>query len=172
MTPTLAEALAATPHAALEDIARAANTTPLAVLAALPADEVTALPGSLMVEVLDAMAGWGEITLVVNTGPVILEAKAPLQGGTVAQGMYNFKGKPIGGHLQIEACACVAFVRRKLFGTETRSVQFYDTDGGCMFKVYLGRDASRQMIPAQIAAFDALESAALQQAGGAETRRR
>lgn len=157
MPQTIAEALAATPHSALEDIARAANATPLAVLTALPAGEVTALPGALMVEVLDAMAGWGEITLVVNTGPVILEAKAPLQGGTVAQGMYNFKGKPIGGHLKIDACTCVAFVRRQLFGSETRSVQFYDTEGSCMFKVYLGRDASRQMIPAQIAAFDALE---------------
>lgn len=158
MTQTIAEALAATPHAALEDIARAANTTPLAVLEALPAKDVTALPGSLMVEVLEEMADWGEITLVVNTGPVILEAKAPLQGGSVAQGMYNFKGKPIGGHVRIDACARIAFVRRKLFGIETRSVQFYDTAGGCMFKVYLGRDASRQMRPAQIAAFDALEN--------------
>ncbi|MFD2173144.1 heme utilization cystosolic carrier protein HutX [Rhodobacter lacus] len=157
MPQTIAEALATTPHAALEDIARTANTTPLAVLEALPAGEVTALPGSLMVEVLEAMADWGEITLVVNTGPVILEAKAPLLGGTVAQGMYNFKGKPIGGHVRIDACARVAFVRRKLFGTETRSVQLYDTTGGCMFKVYLGRDENRQMIPAQIAAFDALE---------------
>ena len=158
MTPTLAEALAATPHAALEDIAKAAGTTPLDVLQALPAGEVRSFPGRLMVEVLDAMAGWGEVTLVVNTGPVILEAKAPLQGGSVAQGMYNFKGKPIGGHLEIAACARVAFVRRKLFGTETRSVQFYDTTGGCLFKVYLGRDAARQMLPAQIAAFDALEA--------------
>ncbi|SOB92756.1 heme utilization cystosolic carrier protein HutX [Rhodobacter maris] len=164
MTLTISEALAATPHAALEDIARAAQSTPLAVLEALPAGEVTALPGQFMVEVLDEMAGWGEITLIVNTGPVILEAKAPLQGGTVAQGMYNFKGKPIGGHLNIAACARIAFVRRKLFGTETRSVQFYDSEGGCLFKVYLGRDAARQMIPAQIAAFDALERRLLETA--------
>jgi putative heme utilization carrier protein HutX len=158
MRQTLADTLAANPHAALEDIARAAGTTPLAVLEALPPGEVVPLPGRLMVEVLDAIAGWGEITLVVNTGAVILEAKAPLQGGTVAQGMYHFKGKPIGGHLQIDACARVAFVRRKLFGSETRSVQFYDTAGGCMFKVYLGRDPQRQMIPAQIAAFEALQT--------------
>lgn len=164
MSPTIAQALAATPHAALEDIAKAAGTTPLEVLYALPEGEVTVFPGRLMVEVLDEMASWGEITLVVNTGPVILEAKAPLQGGSVGQGMYNFKGKPIGGHLKIEACTRVAFVRRKLFGTETRSVQFYDTEGGCMFKVYLGRDAQRQMLPGQIAAFDALEARLLETA--------
>ncbi|MFC7335114.1 heme utilization cystosolic carrier protein HutX [Rhodocista pekingensis] len=158
MTATLAEALAANPTAALEDIARAAGTTPLAVLDALPAGEVTSLPGHLMVEVLDDMAGWGEITLIVNTGPVILEVKAPLKGGTVAHGMYNFKGKPIGGHLKVDACIRVAFVRRRLFSTETRSVQFYDAGGACMFKVYLGRDARRQLLPEQIAAFDALEA--------------
>lgn len=155
---SLAEALAATPHAALEDIARSAGTTPLAVLEALPEGEVTHLPGQHMVEVLDDIARWGEVTFIVNTGPVILEAKAPMQGGSAAQGMYNLKGKPIGGHLNIAACARVAFVRRKLFSMETRSVQFYGHDGACLFKIYLGRDASRALIPEQIAAFDALEA--------------
>jgi len=156
--PTLAEALATNPTAALEDIARAAGVTPLDVLLALPAGEVTAFPGEHMVAVLDDVAGWGEITFIVNTGPVILEAKGPMHGGTVAHGMYNLKGKPISGHLNIAACAKVAFVRRKLFSMETRSVQFYGQDGGCLFKVYLGRDGNRQLIPAQIAAFDALEA--------------
>lgn len=156
--PTLTEALAANPTSALEDIARAAGVTPLDVLLALPEGEVTALPGAHMVAALDDIAGWGEVTFIVNTGPVILEAKGPMHGGTVAHGMYNLKGKPIGGHLSIAACARVAFVRRKLFSSETRSVQFYGQDGSCLFKVYLGRDESRQLIPTQIAAFDALEA--------------
>ena len=156
--PTLAEALAANPTSALEDIARAAGVTPLDVLLALPAGEVTALSGAHMVAALDDIASWGEITLIVNTGPVILEAKGPMHGGTVAHGMYNLKGKPIGGHLNIAACARVAFVRRKLFASETRSVQFYGQDGSCLFKVYLGRDEARQLIPSQVAAFDALEA--------------
>lgn len=156
--PTLAEALTRNPTAALEDIAREAGVTPLAVLEALPAGEVTHLPGDLMVTVLDEIAHWGEITFIVNTGPVILEAKAPMQGGTLAHGMYNLKGKPISGHLRADACARVAFVRRKLFSMETRSVQFYGHDGACLFKIYLGRDAQRQLIPEQMAAFDALET--------------
>lgn len=160
LTPpkTLAEAMAENPTAALEDIARAAGVTPLDVLEALPAGEVTHLPGARMVAALDDIAGWGEVTFIVNTGPVVLEAKGPMHGGTVAHGMYNLRGKPIGGHLNIAACARVAFVRRKLFSTETRSVQFYGQDGSCLFKVYLGRDENRRMIPAQIAAFDALEA--------------
>lgn len=154
----LPDALAANPTAALEDIARAAGVTPLEVLRALPAGEVTEVPGRYMVAALDEFANWGEITFIVNTGPVILEVKAPMQGGTVANGMYNPRGKPISGHLNIDACASLAFVRRKLFGMETRSIQFYGHDGACLFKVYLGRDAERKLIPAQIAAFDALEA--------------
>lgn len=73
--PTLAEALAANPTSALEDIARAAGVTPLDVLLALPEGEVTALPGAHMVAALDDIAGWGEVTFIVNTGPVILEAR-------------------------------------------------------------------------------------------------
>lgn len=155
---TLAEALAANPTAALEDVARSAGTTPLAVLDALPAGEVTHLPGHHMAAALDDIAHWGEITFIVNTGPVILEVKAPFGGGTVANGMYNPKGKPISGHLNIAACARVAFVRRKLFSMETRSVQFYGQDGSCLFKVYLGRDEKRQLLADQMTAFDTLEA--------------
>lgn len=155
---TLQEALGANPTAALEDIARAAKTTPLAVLKALPEGEVVEFDGAHMVAVLDDIADWGEVTFVVNTGPVILECKAPLKGGTVGHGMYNLKGKPTGGHLNIEACAVLAFVRRKLFSMETRSVQFYGHDGHCLFKIYLGRDENRQIFPEQMQAFDALEA--------------
>lgn len=151
-------AIAATPTAALEDIARAAGATPLQVLDALPEGEVIPLPGSLMPEILTEVAGWGEITFIVNTGPVILEVKAPLGKGEIGQGMYNLHQKPICGHLKHEACIRVAFVRRKLFGMETRSLQFYAQDGSCMFKIYLARDEQRQIRPEQIAAFDALEA--------------
>ncbi|MDF3855683.1 MULTISPECIES: heme utilization cystosolic carrier protein HutX [Paracoccus] len=151
-------ALAETPHAALEDIARKAATTPLAVLDALPEGEVVSLPGTTLPEVLKDIARWGEITLIVHTPTVILEVKAPLGHSEIGNGMLNLHGKPIGGHIKYEACARVAFVRRKLFGIETRSVQFYAKDGLCMFKIYLGRDEGRQLKAEQISAFDALEA--------------
>lgn len=42
MTRTVAEAFAVPPHAALENTAKAAKTTPLSELKSLPTDEVTA----------------------------------------------------------------------------------------------------------------------------------
>ncbi|WP_313349574.1 heme utilization cystosolic carrier protein HutX [Paracoccus sp. (in: a-proteobacteria)] len=151
-------ALSETPHAALEDIARKTGTTPLAVLDALPAGEVSSLPGDMLPEVMADIAGWGEITFIVNTPSVILEVKAPLGQGEISGDMFNLHDKAIGGHIHYRACTRVAFVRRKLFGMETRSVQFYAQDGTCMFKIYLGRDENRALKPDQIAAMDALEA--------------
>lgn len=151
-------ALTETPHAALEDIARKTGTTPLAVLDALPEGEVTSFPGAMLPEVMADITTWGEITFIVNTPTVILEVKASLGHGKIANGMFNLHDKAIGGHIHYEQCDRVAFVRRKLFGMETRSVQFYAKDGGCMFKIYLGRDEARALKPDQIAAMDALEA--------------
>lgn len=99
---------------------------------------------------------WGEITLVVNTGDVIIEAKGALPRGSVAQGFFNLHGHSIGGHIRAGACAQVAFVARPLFGIDTRSIQSLDAGGVYLFKVYLGRDTSRTLIPARVTAFDAL----------------
>ncbi|MBK1637038.1 heme utilization cystosolic carrier protein HutX [Rhodovulum adriaticum] len=156
-------ALTDTPQAALEDIARSAGASVAQVLACLPEGEATLVPGTYFQEAMADIAGWGEITLVINTGDVILEAKGALPPGKVAQGYFNLHGKPIGGHIRADACAQVALVARPLFGMETRSVQFLNGQGACMFKVYLGRDADRALIPAQVAAFDALRDRLTQQ---------
>jgi putative heme utilization carrier protein HutX len=149
-------AIAANPMGALEDIAAAANTQPGAVLDHLPADEVSLAPGSAFVEVMRDLTDWGDVTVVLNTGPVIFEAKGVVPRGSIGRGFYNLHGAPIGGHIKADACDRVAFVSRKFMGVETHSIQFYTAGGACMFKVYLGRDADRQMHPDQIARFTAL----------------
>lgn len=149
-------ALAATPEAAIEDIAAAAGVPPGAVLDHLPVGEVALAPGAAFVAVMQDLAQWGEVTVVLNTGPVIFEAKGALPPGRIGHGFYNLHGGPIGGHVRAEACARIAFVARRFMGIETLSVQFYTEAGACMFKVYLGRDAQRRMRPDQIARFAAL----------------
>ena len=149
-------AIAANPMGALEDIAAAANTHPGAVLDHLPADEVSLASGSAFVEVMQDLTDWGEVTIVLNTGPVIFEAKGEVPKGSIGRGFYNLHGAPIGGHIKADACDRVAFVSRKLMGVDTHSIQFYTADGTCMLKVYLGRDAERQIHPDQIARFAAL----------------
>lgn len=149
-------ALAATPDAAIEDIAVAASVPPGAVIDHLPAGEVTLATGAAFVAVMQDLAQWGAVTVILNTGPVIFEAKGALPPGRLRHGFYNLHGGPIGGHVRAEACARIAFVSRRFMGVETLSVQFYTEAGACMFKVYLGRDAERRMHPDQIARFAAL----------------
>lgn len=150
-------AIAENPTGALEDIAARAGATPLQVLDALPEGEVVSLPGSLFAEVMEDITNWGEITFIVNTPNIIFEVKAPLGHGKIGHGMFNLHDKAIGGHIHYQKCQRIAFVRRKFFGMDTASVQFYAEDGGCMFKIYLGRDEDRALKPRQIAAMDALQ---------------
>jgi len=148
--------LADHPGAALEDVAARTGSSVAEVLACLPETEAACGPGDRFEETMAEIARWGEITLVMNTGDVILEAKGELPEGRVAQGFFNLHGRPIGGHIRAGACTRIAFVSRALFGMDTRSVQFLNAAGACMFKIYLGRDANRALIPAQVAAFEAL----------------
>lgn len=155
-------AIEANPTGALEDIAATAGATPLAVLDALPAGEVVSLPGTLFAEVMADITGWGEITFIVNTPNIIFEVKAPLGHGKIGHDMFNLHDKAIGGHIHYQKCDRIAFVRRKFFGMDTASVQFYAKDGSCMFKIYLGRDENRALKPEQIAAMDALQARLLE----------
>lgn len=150
-------AMAETPTAALEDIAKSANTSVAAVLRALPEGEAHCIPGAHFVAVMNAFRDWGDMTFIVNTGDVILEAKGVVKGA-MGSGMYNLSGKAVGGHLKADACDMIAFVSRKLFGMETHSIQFYNAEGGCMFKIYLGRTADRQLDPEQVTKYHDLRA--------------
>ncbi|MCO6383841.1 heme utilization cystosolic carrier protein HutX [Oceanicola sp. 502str15] len=157
-TTPLATAFAEKPMAPLEEIAATAGVTVAEVLRALPDGEAVCIAGSHFVEVMQAMRDWGEVTTIVNTGDVVLEVKAPIPDGSVARGYYNLSGKPLHGHLKLEACETIAFVSREMFGRLGHSVQFYSHAGNCMFKVYLGRDEARNFLPGQEAAFTALRA--------------
>lgn len=147
------KALIEQPAGVLDYIAKEVGVSPADLISCLPADQVSSIAGDKFAEVMTEISGWGEITFLVHTADVILEAKGVVPEGAQAQGMYNLHGKPIGGHLRMENCASIAFVSRPLFKSDTHSVQFFNRDGGCMFKIYLGRDADRQLIPEQITAF-------------------
>jgi len=162
----VATALADMPEATIEDIARRCDVPVLEVVRRLPADSATLVPGAAFLDAAADMADWGSITLVVNTGDLILEVKGPFPDIRTGSGYHNLKGSPIGGHLREGSVAWLAFVTRPLFGMATRSVQADTADGGCLFKVYLGRTPDRALDPAQVERFARLR-ARLASAGGA-----
>ncbi|HBQ35355.1 MAG TPA: heme utilization cystosolic carrier protein HutX [Rhodobacteraceae bacterium] len=148
-------ALAETPGAVLEQVAKENGVTVADVVSCLLPEQVRTISGDKFEAVMTEISTWGEITFIVATNDVIFEAKGEVPTGSVGRGFYNLHGKPIGGHLNLNNCASISFVSRPLFTSDTHSVQFYNHDGGCMFKIYLGRDADRKLIPEQVATFKA-----------------
>lgn len=159
-------ALAADPDGVLERIAETASVAMREVLDRLGAPQAVRIEGTLFQEVWAELAGWGPIMFIVHTRDGVFETKGSLPHGTLARGYFNVHGdSPIGGHLRADRCAAIYLVDRPFFKRRSCSVQFVSVDGDVMFKVFVARDAERNLDPKQLAAFETLRRAHAQAAG-------
>ena len=155
--PDLARALAADPDAVIETVAKDYGVTPRAVVEALPGSLRRFAPGSAFTAAMKDIAGWGEVTLIVHTDDGIMEFTGAIPPGEVARGYFNLMGRTgFHGHLRHERCAGLAFVERPFMGRLSAAVFFLNTDGGIMFKVFVGRDEKRELLSDQLEKFRAL----------------
>jgi putative heme utilization carrier protein HutX len=153
----LARRLAEDPGAIVEHVAKEEGATAREVVEALPAAMRRFAPGSAFVAAMQDIGTWGDVTLIVHTEDGIMEFGGPVPAGEVARGYYNVPGaKGFHGHLRHERCAAIAFVERPFMGRASASVLFFNTDGGIMFKVFVGREETRELKADQLAAFRAL----------------
>ncbi len=154
---TLAQRLAENPDGVLERIAEEHGVSLLLATEALPKAHRTIIDGQLFESVMEDITTWGEILFIVHTKGIVLECKGALPPGSSARGYYNIHGdSPIGGHIKAERCRRIAFVSRPFMGRASCSVQFFDVDGEAMFKIFVRRDADRNLLPAQVALFGKL----------------
>src|SRR5690606_7188117 len=155
----LAERLAANPDGVLERIAAECGVSTLDVVKALPADYRTVVPGSQFSAIMADLEAWGEVLVIVHTPDIVLECVGRIPPGTVGRGYFNLHGdSPIGGHIRYENCAEIAFVSRPFNGRHSCSIQFFNGQGTAMFKVFVRRDAERNLLPEQKARFEQLRS--------------
>lgn len=153
----LVRLLAEDPGAIVEDIAKTQNATAREVVEALPAQMRKFAPGSAFIDAMKDIGGWGDVTLIVHTEDGIMEFGGPVPAGEVGRGYYNVPGsKGFHGHLRHVRCAALAFVERPFFGRLSASVLFLNTDGGIMFKVFVGRDEQRELKADQLEKFRVL----------------
>jgi putative heme utilization carrier protein HutX len=153
----LVRLLAEDPGAIVEEVAKAQNATAREVVEALPEQMRKFAPGSAFIDAMQDIGGWGDVTLIVHTDDGIMEFGGPVPAGEVGRGYYNVPGsKGFHGHLRHERCAGIAFVERPFFGRLSASVLFLNTDGGIMFKVFVGRDEKRELKTDQLEKFRAL----------------
>jgi putative heme utilization carrier protein HutX len=155
--PPLAERLAQSADGVLEQIAREYGVSTFEVVRALPADHRSIVGGARFEEIMQALTQWGEVLFIVHTPDIVLECAGPVPPGSFARGYYNLHGdSPIGGHLKAENCTHIALVSRPFMGRPSRSLQFFNGAGEAMFKVFVRRDAQRNLLPDQVQRFDEL----------------
>ena len=117
------------------------------------------MAGSLFQEIFAELTSWGEVLFIVHTPDIVLECAGKIPPGSLARGYFNIHGdSPIGGHLKAENCTHIVFVSRPFMGRPSRSMQFFNGAGEAMFKIFVRRDDKRELLPEQVARFDALRA--------------
>jgi putative heme utilization carrier protein HutX len=153
------EALSKHPGVILESLARQHGVSYQAALACLSDEMQTQLPGSCFDQAMADMTDWGDLVVIVHTADLVMEVKGPLPPGRFGSGFYNLEAETgLSGHIRAERCGAVAFVRRPFMGKDSVSVQFLNQEGGCMFKVFVGRDTEGRLNPAQVERWEQLRS--------------
>lgn len=153
-------ALAEKPDGVLESLAEAHSVRYRDVLDCLPhAQRLSAAPSALD-SIWADVTTWGPIMFIVHTRNGVFETKGPLPPGSHGRGYFNIHGdSPIGGHINVSRCVRIYFIDRIFFGRRSCSLQFIDSDGEAMFKIFVGRDSARELLPHQVARFEALRTA-------------
>lgn len=150
---------AASADGILERIAAETGLSTQEVCDCLPATMRGAVTGAHFIETMADVAGWGPVLLLVHTRDVILEFKAEIPAGSLGHGFFNLSGPgPLSGHLRHDRCAAIYFLKRPFMGLEGLSIVFFNEEGEPMFKIFVARDAKRELLPEQVGRFEALRA--------------
>lgn len=151
--------LAEKPDGVIEAVAREVGVSTLAVLKEAPEDQRVGIAAEHFEALWQQLATWGTVLFIVHTPDIVLECEGSLPVGSFGHGYYNIHGdSPIGGHIKAGNCAAIYLVDRQFHGRRSCSVQFFNGAGEAMFKVFVRRDASRALLPEQVASFEALKT--------------
>lgn len=165
---TIEERLQKDPKIVLPFLARELAVPEQAIMECLPESEIAQTGPENFDEVMAMIATWGQVTTIVQTGSVVLEAKGMLPMGSHGHGYFNLLGGRdynVGGHIRADLVAVIYFVERPFMGMDTKSVQFFDLSGDSMLKIYLGRDEKRQLLADQVELFCTLRQRVTKKAG-------
>ncbi|ADN75442.1 heme utilization protein HuvX [Ferrimonas balearica DSM 9799] len=150
----VAKALDASPGATTSQLALDLGVSEASVVAALPDNMSVPLDIDLLDELLAELPEWGPMTTIVFAGGSVFEFKCPFPKGKSAYGYYNLMGKHgFEGHLKLDNVGSIYLVSRAHRGAESHSFQFFTHRGELVFKLFLGRDKARKLLPEQLQRF-------------------
>jgi hypothetical protein len=151
--------IAEKPDGVLESYAEHHGVSMRVALECLPGDQAVFVDGSRFEDIWADLTTFGPIVFIVHSADGVFETKGSLPPGSSGRGYFNVHGEsPISGHIKADRCQAVCFVDRPFFGRRSCSVQFVNGDGNIMFKVFIGRDDKRELLPDQVASFEALRA--------------
>jgi putative heme utilization carrier protein HutX len=157
--PPLAERMTKNQDGIIEQIAREYGVSTLDVVKLLPREYCTLTGADQFAAIMEAVGTWGPILFIVHTADIVLECEGVLPPGTYGRGYFNIHGdSPIGGHIKAENCAQIAFVSRPFMGRSSCSIQFFNSHGEAMFKIFVRRDVERNLIADQVRQFETLRA--------------
>lgn len=118
-----------------------------------------ALSQERLLELLTLVSEMGHVTTIIFSSGSVFENKGVFPKGTLGHGFYNFGTGQLGfqGHLNIEKIASVELQTKQHRGREARSFNFHHENGDLVFKVFLGRDESGEMLANQVKIFDEIK---------------
>lgn len=122
--------------------------------------EAAVLPGTQAEALMRLLATWGNTTTIVIHGGCVFEFKGPFPEGTIAEGYYNLDGPVPGfhGHIRLDAIEHIGFQDKQHRGRQSYAFTFQDNDNKNIFKVFLGRNESGDLIQSQVDAFKKIQS--------------
>jgi heme iron utilization protein len=152
------EKLAAKPDGVIEAVATETGLPTQEVLEMTPEKERIFVPGTALEAVWQELSTWGDVLFIVHTRDIVCEVVGSLPLGSFGHGYYNIHGdSPLGGHIRAANCSAIYLVDRPFHGRRSCSVQFFNAAGEAMFKVFVRRDAARELLPDQLTRFEALK---------------
>jgi len=154
----VAEMVAANPSQMPAQIAEQLGVSEYQVVASLPAPMRAILPRESLDALMQDLPEWGNMTTIISAAGSIFEVKGSFPKGKPGHGYYNLinKGEGLQGHLKLDQVAHIALVSKPFMGSESHSFQFFDAQGAIIFKIYLGRDRKRVLLPEQVQSFNQL----------------
>jgi len=154
---TLREKFAKSADGILEMIAAQSGLTTREVVSCLPESCCQFVEGEHFEAIMTELSEWGEILLIVHTADGVFECAGPMPKGSFGRGFYNLeRGSPIRGHIRADNCDAICLVRRPFMGKETCSLQFFNTHGDAMFKVFVNRAEDGSLDAGQVSRFEGL----------------
>ncbi len=155
-------ALAEKPDGVVEAIAGKAEVTPAEILALLPHGAAVSAPAEKFNDIWNELRTWGEVLMIVQTPDIVFEVPGHLPEGTEGHGWFNIHGDSlIGGHIKKDNCASITFIDREFHGRRSLSVWFMNAGGSAMFKLFVRRDANKELLADQLTKFEALRDSFL-----------